>query len=690
MAWILFSTLIRSQINFKMLVQMLKFSQAHKVYRLWFSALSQQIQKIQALQTRRNPNFCVQLAVSYHEGAEFLSTGKKETQQRSTAVTNNTLPVVPKSVTTAPLELREVDILLEELEKVKNMDKLLELSSLHHSVMNNKHLSVSFQKIYTFAKENYQNPPTVTSVPGFKRLCERVIKRARFFNTEDVISILRTLSYVKVPYSSAVYTSLCQMIRHTINDLTLSEIIFLDFLFNQQTPTPLVSALKMALPLVMESQLDIQLDHSDVTQVARCLTVGIKKHFKSSTVDKLVHILLRNPSELQIQEAFGLCLTLTQMKYPTEEASQLLDEVLEVLAMKIGGLSVKQISWILSQAIKQKLYHKKLFEVISGKALAEHWQIGQLCTLLQALTINEFISVDLLMHLANEIVTNPSSVYSDPQVSPLSVAGGYALPGFCPPDAEEVWRVLVSSTEKLSKLEGKAPHLYIKFISYLAQLDFFPLDLLEKMLKTQLIDHTLSDPRFTKHYEEVLTNASLLHCTSPLGPFLPSKKINEAICLERNSRISKDFPLKNYLEIAVGGPQFLKTKLQTRSGHFIDHMIVMRKGDYPVAINDCTKQSSADSDHHFDLCEDVPLPFDGRRVAILVADKSFYCREPPFLKGYIKSKIKSLSQTGFSPVLINLKQWSELFDHEKIPYLMREVKESLENSGPYQEVVFTR
>ncbi|XP_022247414.1 FAST kinase domain-containing protein 5, mitochondrial-like [Limulus polyphemus] len=672
-----------------MLRQTMMFSQAYKVYRLWFSVLSHQIQKIKIVPTKKS-NFGVQLAINYHEGTEFSSTGRKENQQRSIAVTNNTPPVVPKSVIAAPPDLREVDVLLEELEKVKNVYKLLELSSLHHSVMNNKHLAISFQKIYTFAKENYQEPSAVTSVPGFKWLCERVIKRARFFNTEDVINIFRTLSYLKVPYSSAVCTSLCQMIRHTINDLKLSEIIFLDFLFHQQKPTPLVSALKMALPLVMESQLDIQLDHDDVNQVARCLTIAIKKNLKSSTVDKLVQILLRCPSELQVQEAFGVCLTITQMKYPTEEASQLLNEVLEVLVIKIDGLSVKQISWILSQAIKQKLYHKKLFEVISKKALAEHWQMGQLCTLLQALVLNEFVFVDLLMHLAKEIISNPSSVYSDPQVSPLSVAEGFALSGFSPPHAEEVWRVLAGSTEKLSKLEEKAPHLYIKFFSCLAQLDFFPLDLLEKMLKTQLIDQTLSNHRFKKHYEEVLIDACILHRTSPLGPFLPSEKISEAIRLEFNSRISREFPLQKYLEIAVGGPQFLKTGLQTRSGHFIDHMIVMRKGDYPVAINDSTKESSAYFCHRFDLCEDVPLPFDGRRVAIVVADKTFYCREPPFLKGYVKSKIKSLSQTGFSPVLINLERWSELLDHEKIPYLMREVKESLENSGPHQEVVFTR
>lgn len=131
----------------------------------------------------------------------------------------------------------EYDILTESLIKSTTIEEMFELISLHHSVMNNRHLSESFESFHDIIRRsnNFDSDCIkILSSPQFKQLCNRAMKRMRFFQPNEILTTLKSLLYIKVSPKTMIIQSLLQMGRQLINDFSLEQIIFLDFLLNKR------------------------------------------------------------------------------------------------------------------------------------------------------------------------------------------------------------------------------------------------------------------------------------------------------------------------------------------------------------------------------------------------------------------------------------------------------------------------
>lgn len=102
-----------------------------------------------------------------------------------------------------------------------------------------------------------------------------------------------------------------------------------------------------------------------------------------------------------------------------------------------------------------------------------------------------------------------------------------------------------------------------------------------------------------------------------------------------------------------------------------DFAVVMRKGEYPMAIN---TQPQYQEEGVFVYIDDFKVPEDSKILAVLTADVSSYWRNTTALRGSVVTKMRHLSTAGLYPMLVNVEQWKSMPDHEKIPYLMREAK----------------
>jgi hypothetical protein len=131
----------------------------------------------------------------------------------------------------------DYDILTEAIIKSTTIEEMLELISLHHSVMNNRHLSEAFESFHDIIRmSNRYNEESIQmfSSPQYKLLCNRAMKRMRYFQPQEILTILKSLLFIKVSPKTMIIQSLLQMARQLINDFSLEQIIFLDFLLNRK------------------------------------------------------------------------------------------------------------------------------------------------------------------------------------------------------------------------------------------------------------------------------------------------------------------------------------------------------------------------------------------------------------------------------------------------------------------------
>lgn len=130
----------------------------------------------------------------------------------------------------------EYDLLSETIIKCSSIDHLLELIALHVNVMNNRQMSETFETIHDLIRDgsNYHRDcQKLLSSYEFKQLCNQVVKRSRFYQVSDLLTTLKTLVFLNVSPNTTIFQCLLQMTRQLINDFSLNDIVFLDFLLSK-------------------------------------------------------------------------------------------------------------------------------------------------------------------------------------------------------------------------------------------------------------------------------------------------------------------------------------------------------------------------------------------------------------------------------------------------------------------------
>lgn len=187
--------------------------------------------------------------------------------------------------------------------------------------------------------------PNIGKHVGFVRLCEVLNRNIRLMKTNDVIESLKVFTYFKIPSNSIIIQSLLQMIRTTINELSLREIIFIVYLLKKMDSTPLSDALLIALPLVFEAQLPTKLDADNISELTWSLRFANENNISNQELrDIILKALLKYKNSMDVQAAwsifYSLCSTQTQLSPITLEV---LSDVQNILITNARELSIHQI-----------------------------------------------------------------------------------------------------------------------------------------------------------------------------------------------------------------------------------------------------------------------------------------------------------------------------------------------------------
>ncbi len=107
--------------------------------------------------------------------------------------------------------------------------------------------------------------------PEMEYLSLQVKRKVRFLRGTEAIDIFKSLLFLEVPSDSILSQHLLQMISKNVNRLTTAEIIFLQFLLHKCASNPLVDALKLALPIIFETNVRFQLNREDPETISLAL-----------------------------------------------------------------------------------------------------------------------------------------------------------------------------------------------------------------------------------------------------------------------------------------------------------------------------------------------------------------------------------------------------------------------------------
>lgn len=196
------------------------------------------------------------------------------------------------------------------------------------------------------------NEQTVNS-PDFIKLCKRLKSQARGITLNDTIQALKTVSFVGVPASSTIIQVLLQLVRQGVNDLSLHQIIFLEFMMRNFDRNPLVDALRIAFPLVFEAQLSLKMARDDVTSLAELLQYACKKPISDSSINIIIECLEKLSDNIDVKTAKSVVWSLCELRRPLPSYHVLLIYCWNVITENIEQCSYTEIDDLLGWMVKK-------------------------------------------------------------------------------------------------------------------------------------------------------------------------------------------------------------------------------------------------------------------------------------------------------------------------------------------------
>lgn len=181
----------------------------------------------------------------------------------------------------------------------------------------------------------------------------------------DTIEALKVVCFVGVSSESTIVQVLLQLIRYNINGLSVPQIIFLDFLLKQFDSSPLIDALKIALPLVFEIQLPTKMDRDDIAHIAEYLHYVSKTQVSEKCVESIVLAALKCRNKMDTRTASSIAWSLCDLKHDCLY-EPLLKEALHVITANMHQLTFNEIETTLTKLInkrspKSSFYYDELF-----------------------------------------------------------------------------------------------------------------------------------------------------------------------------------------------------------------------------------------------------------------------------------------------------------------------------------------
>ncbi|KMQ90714.1 fast kinase domain-containing protein 2 [Lasius niger] len=440
--------------------------------------------------------------------------------------------------------------------------------------------------------------------------------------------------------------------------------------------TPLRDALLIALPLVFEAQLPTKLDSDDIVLLTWSLRFANENNINNTIIQDTILKSLWKYENLDVRTARSIFYSLCSVQYASRLppiAFEVLSKVQKILIANAKQLSIQEIIKTLDKLVfvtlknKEhgcKFYNETLVDACVNSALSSNINFTNGIHLLKLLNDLNYAHIPFLEYLAAKCFEQPN-LLKDASYFKLSIF----LEGFTNADYKPVFWDTIRDAILANEVENKSfMKSMIRFALHLIALDCYSPKLLDKVFSQNI--KSSNETMKNIYAREILLLYQSVKTLYPMydGPW-PLQDILEYATVSV-SPVLPTCSVRAALELALGGSQYVHNDVRTRLGHYIDHVVVMRKGGYPVAINTVTC-----SETNTIYVEDIQTPSESQIILIFNLPDVAYAVNSQRLKSTWLLKIKSAEAlTKSNTIAINSSSWMKLPEYERVPYLMQAIK----------------
>ncbi|GAB0097683.1 FAST kinase domain-containing protein 2, mitochondrial [Sergentomyia squamirostris] len=557
------------------------------------------------------------------------------------------------------------DPLMRNIKYATDTTHLLDIVSRQKKEMQPSHVIETLKTIFVLQKNGNSRLTTeeILKHPHFEQLCRRLRSHSRNIDLNEIINSLKVMIFLKVPTNSEIVHILFNLLRHQVNDVELSHIVFLDFLLTKCERTPLVEAFKIALPMLFEISVSTKLDHENVHELTELLSFTVRHECSDKSVQNVVSALTLHGQNFSCEEAKSIVWSLCDYRRFQPSHERLLTNSLAVLLAKLDELDFSDVELILTKLTRKmtqnyhQFYNEVFFEKVIDLAIERDVSFDQTVYCFKNFNRVNYVSPRLMEFLVKKF----RNVESASASIIFALVSTFSLASFTPGNWNEISHSILNSR----LLRNPPPNMpWVKFALDMLSFNVYSESLFGKLFSDDFLITFLSRNNNILDHVQLLTLYQIITILHPeyRGPLPARKHIDKAVGILKTKEES---PLQEALEYSFGG--CVVHKAMTKHGHLIDHLVVFDADAQPIPVN-------------LESCEEFPLVdiFTGQNrklVAILPLSDKCYTLNTSTLKGSIRKWTETLTAIGLTVLPVHIEQWSQLPDHEKIPYLEREIKQ---------------
>ncbi|XP_026760632.2 uncharacterized protein LOC113519672 [Galleria mellonella] len=578
------------------------------------------------------------------------------------------------SVSTELSRARTPDTVMASLKSAPSMSDLLAAIQTHLPAMTHKHMMQALRCLFELQKAGKFEDDTENLIknPAFNILCQNFKRYAPALDVNESIEATKVLSYLKVPVDSLIVQTLLQMIRCNINMINTRQIMFLHFILRRfDTKNHLVDALKLALPLAFQIHLPLELDNDDLPLLRDMLAYSCAHYLPDRCINNIVTGLLLHDQHINAQIAksviWSLCqINCTEEVYPTRV--QLLHICYDILSRHIDDLTYEDV---LKTAAKIKgrilekhpeYYHELLMDRIADYVVNHNMEFEKGLLVARVLSRIAHTHLGLVKYLCSLAASNPVT---------LANARTNILFGFInclsnnnyTPDPDQ-WAELQRQISLNPVLNAKNTALpWSKLCLELASLGFYEDKLLDKVFSEDFLKEFLKRDNNTLDYLQILTLYQAVRTFHNDEVQLPQAVLEKAKALYPISSMTN--LLEEHLARGLGNKDYLVKNVVLPSGFVADLLLCLKNG-YPVNL------PPLDGDTKVPI-EELNLPEGSLVVCVINFNQGCFSMNSNRLRGIFGLVLSILEKQGYIAVPVNTNEWLTAPEHERTPYLLREI-----------------
>lgn len=515
----------------------------------------------------------------------------------------------------------------------------------------------------------------ITKTNEFSALCNVILKDIRDVPLNQLVNLLKYVTVLQIPSDTMLVQTILQMLRVTINNLPVHQLPFLYYLLKQLKETPLVSALRTAVPLAFT--IHIQAQEKDI-----CSLKNAQNNFKfachcanPTLIDyclrSLKNSMLNTNNELTAEDYVSVYSTLSFVVPYTLNCIELLSTLQSIISSQMAALSVDHVHLLMKAVYKHRSdehqpNNEVFIDALCNAIIQKNANFNICISFVQMLTDMNHNSIPLLDYIAGMSIIHghlQNATFSEI----LCFLWALTTVDYKPVFWNDIKKVIFE--RNITKICSH--NIQLRFAVALTALDCYYPELIERVFT---IDTKQAEYQFDSEEMQLLLELyqGVKTLYSMYARALPDQNTME--CITSLSKNNEEISLKLPLAAALGGQQYVKTKLKTKLGHIIDYVVVMGSNGQPIVIEDNMDCISTE------FIEDMKTPSDSQTILIFNFPKEAYSNNIGRLNSRWQLKLNSVEAlTGHSTLAINSQQWMMFPNSEKIPYLMQAIRLKCDN-----------